>query len=609
MPVASVRASSSTWVRETAPNTSYATSQQLSIAEGPTGHRGRAFLYFAPKISTTAVVSSAILTIYLVGPSSSWGAVSVRRCTTRIADANKTWNNQPSVGGVQGTPVTPSGTVADGTAITFDLTSLVQQWVAGNLPNYGIEIQNAGSTPENIYGALTAHPASLQITYATPPDTPHNLAPNGVAGLAKPTVTFGPFTDVDGDSLQAVQVQVASTSTGFSTPTFDSGWVSSTVPQLDLSTTSFAGFTGTAQFWRVRVEDASGQVSAWSDPASVTYVAKPVPVLSSPSAATPHVFEATPQIVWSSTSMTSWKVQILDGTTRALLADSGHVAGTVGQWGVPANVIQPGGSYIAAVYTWDQNRAASPGDTAYGYTEQAFTFTPGTNPAPTGVTVTQGTDWPGQVLVTWSDAAAPDYFTVYMDGKVVTANLAPGTALVSGTTYRAVIDNCPNGAHTFQVDAVTSGVATVASTAVSYTQNVLGVWLGDPVRKIWVQFEDTQQSPDQWIMADQASITPTIDGLTPQLIIRGMGGLAGTCAGLLVASEVSATAATSEANLMLLKGTPQATLRLVAGDVNIPVKAYNISKGPASISSAAVPVRTASFSFFQCDEFPFKALL
>lgn len=613
MATTTVKASSSTWVRKIAPAANYASSSFDYITENTT-YTARSFIYVAPSIPSGSVVSSASLTIYL-GACTHWGALSLSQVTSRIADSLKTWNRQPTIGTVgAGAAATLSpGSSTEAQPVTFDVTAMVQAWVNGTA-NFGWEVRNSDTgSPTGIgrygfYGAKSAYPPVLTVTYASAPDTPHNLMPAGTISVTKPIVTFGPYGDPDGDALQSVQVQVAAASTSFSTPTFDSGALTATDPSLDLSTTAFAGFSSTTQYWRARVQDATGTNSPWSDPVAVTVTAKPTVTFSTPSAASPYVTESTPQIVWSAAGQTSFRAQILDATTLAVLADSGRVSSTVGQWGVPANVIQPSGSYVAQVDVYDVTRSASPGDTIYTRQTQAFTFTPGATATPTGVTVSSGPDWPGQVIVQCTDTTAPDYFTVYLDGKPVLAQVHPGTALVSGSLYQFVIDNCPTGHHTFQVDAVTAGVSSSPSASVTYENVISGIWLGDPVRKLWGVIHGVA-STDQWAMKDNVTVTQPIDGTIPQQIIRSMNGIAGTCTGTLSNKVGILPVAQYEANLMALKGQPQNTLRLVYGSKNIPVKVSNLSVTQASDSSADNPRRNVSFDFFQCGELPFSVSL
>ena len=610
MAVTTVKASSSTWVQQSAPAANKATATYLTVTEG-TSIGARAYLYVAPSIPAGAVVSAASLTIYATAlGAGSWGNATLTAVTSRVADSQKTWNNQPTLGTVgAASPTTLSpGATTDVQPLVFDLTATVQAWVNGTA-NFGVQLRNSGATGKAVYSARSAHPPILTVTYTLPPDTPHNLMPAGVVSMSKPIVQFGPYGDPDGDALQAVQVQVAPSPSSFGAPTFDSGMVTATSPALDLSSTAFTGFSGTAQYWRAAVKDSSGAMSAWSDPVSVTVTAKPSVTFSSPSSGSPHVTEVTPQIVWSASGQTSFQCQILDATTNAVLADSGRVNSATGQWGVPAGVINAAGSYIAQVDVYDVTRSPSPNDPIYTRATQAFTHVPGAGTAPTAVTVTNGLDWPGQVIVQCTETTAPDYFTVYMDGKPILSQVTPGSALVSGTTYQFIVDTCPSGPHTFQVDAVTTGVATAASTAVNFTNQVNSIWLGDPARRLWARISGLATA-DSWAMKDDVVVTSPIDGTIPQQIIRGMKGVSGTCTGT-VSEKVGATltVAQVEANLMAMKGMPQNTLRLVVGDMNIPVKASNISVTPNSGHTSQSARRNVSFDFFQCAELPFSVSL
>lgn len=282
---------------------------------------------------------------------------------------------------------------------------------------------------------------------------------------------------------------------------------------------------------------------------------------------------------------------------------------------LPAHTLVPGGSYIAVVRAWDVARSPSPGDPVYSEVQQTFTFLPGATATPTSVTASAGPDWPGQVIVQCNAATAPDYFTVYMDGQPKLTQVTPGSAVVSGTLYQFVIDHCPTGPHTFQVDAVTAGVASVASAVVNYTNVISGIWLGDPVRKIWAMMTSgSDASVDSITMSDAATLVPTIDGTIPQVVVRGMNGLGtnGTPLSCKLSSKAHAGVSSVEqraANLMKLKSSPRTTLRLVIGPYNIPVKVWNLSVSPSTLHSAQASWRNVSFEFMQVGEFPFKAIL
>jgi len=612
MPTRQFKAAWSTWVDQLAPNTPHPTATYLVLSE-QSGRVARGYMNIPLNLPAGAVVSSAIASLTATAKTGV-GTIGLTRVASNVANSSKTWSRQPTLGTVNGAAsntVTPAGGVtASGQQLNFDITNLVQQWVGG-LANNGLQIRNSSSTRFGVYSANSAHPPIVTVTYTTPPDTPHNLMPAGVGSATHPMLTFGPYGDPDGDALQALQVQVAAASTSFGTPTWDSGTVAASDPSLDLSTTTFTGFNGTPQFWRARVEDVSGSWSAWSDPVAYSVSARPTITFASPSAATPVVNEVTPQLVFTAPGMTSFVIRVLDATTRALLAESSHITDTSpGQWGVPKNVLQPGGSYIEQVDVYDLTRSPSPGDPIYTRAELPFTFTPGTEPAPTAVGCAAGIDWPGQVLVRCTETVAPDYFTVYMDGKPVLAQVAPSDALVAGTTttYQFSIDRCPRGTHTFQVDAVTAGVASVPSDVVTYKNVIDGVWLGDEDRKIWAMISGTG-GVTQFGYKDNVTVTTPIDGSTPQQVIRGMGGLSGTFSGVMSEKVGVMSVAQRELNLLAMKALPQNTLRLVYGQKNIPVKVSNLSPIQDADSSTDNYRVAVTFDFFQCGEFPFKVNL
>jgi hypothetical protein len=83
--------------------------------------------------------------------------------------------------------------------------------------------------------------------------------------------------------MQSAQVQVAASEDGFGSPLWDSGSLPLTETQLDLAATSCpAPAVDTLRWWRVRNQDSAGLWSAWSDPVSWQWHARPTVSLVQP---------------------------------------------------------------------------------------------------------------------------------------------------------------------------------------------------------------------------------------------------------------------------------------------------------------------------------------
>jgi hypothetical protein len=313
----------------------------------------------------------------------------------------------------------------------------------------------------------------LTIETTDAPEQPHALVPNGtVVGVTKPTLTWD-FTDNGGlsNDMAALQVQANATNT-WGSPTFDSGTVLSTVPVLDLSTTTFTALVaGTARFWRVRVQDTDGNWSAYSDGVSMTYRAQPVITVNTPAAGV--LWDPTSLIqATTSTNMSAFRVQITSGTDRTeVLYDSGRLARATGALTTVAvtlpklyngnPIFVDDSTYQLHIRVWDTftTRQSTPGSTAFVDNWSTFVFNDDAALTPiTSLTTTQTSAGPA-VTLTWVRAAAPDAWVVHRDGKLL-ERLDPADTIIAGSTY-SWDDTRPHPwvSHTYNVRALvlTSG--------------------------------------------------------------------------------------------------------------------------------------------------------
>jgi PKD repeat protein len=107
-------------------------------------------------------------------------------------------------------------------------------------------------------------------------DKPTNLAPYNGATEIGPSFTFlYSYPDLTSpDEAIGKRVQYRTASGNYTTPLFDSGWVS-----IDTVTVYPEGLFayGTTYYWRVRVQDNLGYWTLWSDEASFTTITNSVP--------------------------------------------------------------------------------------------------------------------------------------------------------------------------------------------------------------------------------------------------------------------------------------------------------------------------------------------
>lgn len=145
----------------------------------------------------------------------------------RVAKVN--WNNKPALTGATVTSAA-TGALSDGDRFDLDVTDLVQA-IADGQANYGWQITTSQSTARSTFRGFDSGFSSWVLTVEVSDELaePSQLSPEGVIGTNLWTLSFDDF-----DDLSQVQVQVDAAASA-ATPDYDSGWVSTTEPTLDLA--------------------------------------------------------------------------------------------------------------------------------------------------------------------------------------------------------------------------------------------------------------------------------------------------------------------------------------------------------------------------------------
>lgn len=548
-----------------------------------------------------ATVTSATLTVYARGASTGSRTLTAARVASSWKASRTNWDNKPGV--LSGGVTTAVTALDDGEAITFDVTSHVQSIVNG-AANYGWRLASTASNAHTIYSFETSsrYKPTLTVTWSDRPDAPSSLRPSdSVTSRSHPTLTFD-YSDVSGSTeLAAVQVQIDPAANG-AAPAFDSGEVAAVEPELDLASTAYAGLVdGASTQWRVRVKDAGGLWSLWSDWVGMTRQIKPgVTILNPAAGAAPFVSETTPPILWTTPDQTAWQVRILDAADPAtILYDSGKRGGADDAHTIPKGVLADERSYTVVVRGWDDiDREATPGDPVYATASRVFTVDDDPTTDAVG-TLTAGADgrtpW---VLLEWTRSTAPDSFTVTRDGKVIESSLTPDEVLVSGTTYRWRDHGAePQRQHTYAVKAVVNGRQSPAGPTAVFTPTPTGIWLVDLERGLYACLAGDDAG--SWEMVDEAATYAPIGSTESIRVVSGIRGLEGELSGLLIDGMGGRTFAQHEAALWNLKEHPTAELRLVVADVNIPVVIGDLVIAPSTATRDGDVVKTVSFAFWQ----------
>jgi hypothetical protein len=604
MPTTRIVLGKDTWAGSGHPDLNHNGDQKLRL-QSPGTNTAYAYIRQGIKLPVGAVVSSATITVYAAGASTGSRTLSAQRIAAGWKPGDLTYNHRP---GVIGTAATAAvGTLADGDPIVFTVTSQIQT-IVGAAPNYGFRISTSGTTAHRIWGFDSDYPPVLSIVWSIPPTKPTSLIPS-TASIATglPTVSW-PYVDPDGSNLDAVKVQIDAANNFVSGIDFDSGWVTSEVSELDLSTTAYAGLANLATtYWRAQVRDQDGGESAWSDPVPFTRTNQGTLAISAPSGST--IKDATPTVTWGLTGATQafWMVRVMLSDQRQVeLFSTGKRTGTTTSYTLPEGVIDDEGvGYILQVTVWDNvHRQAVPGFPTYVRASKTVTVADGAAGAPSALSATPDANTPAVVL-TWT-ATAPDTFTIVRDGKVIKALLDPADALVSGSTYTYTDWTAsPRTQHSYAVRRVVAGDQSPKCAPATATPRPKGVWLVDssvtPAR--WIVARGN--GVDDWERADSYALYRVLGAAAPVKVTSAMGGLDGTFVGELWNNSFVSTATQLDTiNLMLAH--PDRTLRLVAGHINIPVVVGDLSSGVHELLLTNLDRAKVKWKFWQVGELSFR---
>lgn len=428
-------------------NANWATVNRLGISGSIGGFVAENYFFFALPFPRGVTVLSAVFSFssQLAYPAST--TMTVQRIAAAWNVNTLTWNTKPAVEGATATQ-TKASTVAN-QRWSVDVTALMQT-VSNGANWFGFRLNSSSTTLYNyIWSAQAEDPTlrpTLTITWADNPLTPSQLFPSGgrAVGVTKPILQCN-FIDLSGDtSMQAIQVQLDNAA-DFATPTFDSGAVTSAVPELNLAATAFTGLVAnTLTYWRVRVQDGAGLWSNWSAPASMIYQTRGTLTMTSP-AAPPNnsVAEATPPISWTFTGRTQTAFEIiitLYTSTSPYIRrqwSTGKITSAANTYTIPDDILrQNNWTYTVELRVWDNiDREATPGDPIWYSVVRDFTYVYDATVNPvTGLTSTLHTAYPW-VKLSWSRSAQPDRWNIYRNGKLIKTTTTGNELFVSGTSY------------------------------------------------------------------------------------------------------------------------------------------------------------------------------
>ena len=606
------------FVDESRPNKAFGGQAFLGLRSTDTAQRRRIYLLMSPG----TVLGRTIVSANLAGKAR--GAMPAQTITVQAVASSwspnrVTWNNQPGVTGPTASASIPA--LSAGASFSVDVTNLVQQIANGanGGKHYGWRITTSlsGATYQ-VYGFDSSAETSwaLDVEVSEAPEQPTMLTPNGGAvSLAKWTVRTD-YTDLGGSTdLAAMQVQVDANRTA--PYDFDSGQVATTVPELDLATTAYAGLAdGATTYWRARLTDSAGFTSDWSDWAQVTRVSKPTLTLDNP--ANGVLWDPTPTILahLSSGTVKAYRIWVMRADNWAdVRYNSGRVQGSGASIVHQIPLKQDGRvvfnrddkQYVVSLQVWDRTDRQSGGPLDVPYLEVAqpvlFDQDGTVNPPDSLSASLDGYDGPG-VRLRWSRASAPDRFVVIRDNKRIAS--VDAVDFSAGTDTWMWVDTSaqPNSTHVYRVRAITAVAGqdreSKDSPLATIRTDLTGVWLlSDEHGNVVLEGDgvDELQQKDRRATYSLPYRPDDVD------VVGALGGIQGTFAGSMVGTEDEMT--TAKATLAAIRADPATPVQLAYGTTSIPVLLRNVSVTPAAMM---LPTRNryeyrVSFEAWQVGDF------
>lgn len=609
-----IRTAVDTWADQARPGTELGDTVFLSLNGGAGTNNREGFVHFAlPAAIIGSTILSAKLRLYTRKPWASSQVITAQRITQKWSERKLNWNNRPSASATNQAQLTVASAAAD-QLIELDVGAMLGD-VAGGSAFFGFKLTIDLDVTRGLHSAesiLARWRPQLELVYSLPPDAPTPIGPQGgrAVSIALPTMRWV-FRDPDSGSAQAsyrVQVDDAA---DFATVLADTGKVAGAA-ELAISPLSIA--VNDVRYWRVMVWDDADVASAWTDPVSFTRKAKGSLVIASPSGST--VDDLSPPIAWTFTppagaTQESYTVDVYElstiGSSGILrtVHNSGKLTGAATSYTLPEGIIVSGKPYRAIVRVWDTiDRDAYATDFDYVEAQKDFTYARSGAPVEvlTLTAVQTPTNGPG-VLLTWTRAAQPDYFTLKVNGVEVLPRIDPSDVFVSGTTYTMKWWGAiPRVATTYEVEAVVLSAGKLQNSDANATASLTvqldggGVWLVDEYDDTVVRIAGSQ-GPD--LAIGESGQTHFLRGRRdPVRIVDTIRGYEGDVSGLLRSKADRDT-------FLALKGRTK-TLRMIAGDLNIPVVLEEASTGPTHVPHDRV--FTVAFGVLQVDGFTFDVV-
>lgn len=569
---------------------------------GDTANKKYAFIKFdlARSHLQDAVINSAILsfTLYTDVPSQT---LTLKAITQAWREDDITESNMPNVTATHAVTLAAfSGTAGD--IKTADITNIINDWLSGGTPMYGIRIETAGTADIGIYTRESNQLNTPQVAleWKRAPEAADHLSPSGGQAVASAAPRFV-WTS---DTPTQVQIQINSTD-DFTSPSYDSGWqdgthgMSGSTWDSSLATTPPVLTNNTTYYWRIRYKDDDGASSDWSDSASLQYRSKGTLAITAPGSSV-TITNPTITHTFSGRTQNSVEYELFEDGVSIYVKD--RFATTATSFVLPSGYINNHTStYTIKVRVWDEYDRSSSAGTQYVEQSKDFSFavSSGTAPAITSI-VTDG----GHLRITWTRGSAPDFWALKADGVIVADALETGTEVVSegeGVYHYDYYKASPRRDVDYIVDAIVLSIpGHVPSAKVTARFEPTGIWLVDPATGEEIVFIDNAAQVST-VYGESSTTVVLLNSQAPVLLKGATRGLEGNVSGTLM-DALGATAEDGRDTLVsfmsLMRRDPWR--RLIFGWRNIPVAFGNVKIDDTAEGEESYIV---SFDFLQQDEF------
>ena len=252
-------ASSDTYISQDASGTNYGSAATMHVQRQQNSNRRALVQFDLSGIPAGSVINTAQLELYCTSPSSVSQTLNLHNVTASWTQAGATWTNMNAK--YDGTVLSSrTGGTAMGWKSWTGLAGLVQEWIDGEVPNYGLMVKNSAEIGTTAYTyqfassehATVANRPILRVNY-TPPD----VWDCSYTGGAECEALFAPSGEV---------AETEVTSSGFGWNATDAQnyrvlrGVWSDLPALETTGADFSCYSfGAATSVNISADDPSGQ--------------------------------------------------------------------------------------------------------------------------------------------------------------------------------------------------------------------------------------------------------------------------------------------------------------------------------------------------------------